>query len=168
MNGNRQPPCLNGRQAWQAANSPDSFTFTIDCDWVPGSHVGLELLLACCDRAHLQGDDLLRRPLRGSLSGSGPETVTNAGTSSARTDGLTGGWKRTKTSASASYEQQRRWIRRATDAVEKAAGIRPVVFRAPNLSISETTLRALEDEGYRYDSSVPPGDSTWDSDGSTT
>jgi peptidoglycan/xylan/chitin deacetylase (PgdA/CDA1 family) len=55
----------------------------------------------------------------------------------------------------ASYEQQRLWIRQATDAVEKAAGIRPVVFRAPNLSIGETTLRALEDEGYRYDSSVP-------------
>ena len=30
-----------------------------------------------------------------------------------------------------------------------------MVFRAPSLWISETTLRALEDEGYRYDSSVP-------------
>jgi hypothetical protein len=43
----------------------------------------------------------------------------------------------------------------ATEAVEKASGLRPVVFRAPSLWIGETTLRALEDEGYRYDSSVP-------------
>jgi peptidoglycan/xylan/chitin deacetylase (PgdA/CDA1 family) len=55
----------------------------------------------------------------------------------------------------AGYEQQREWIRRATDAVEQASGIRPVIFRAPNLRIGEATLRALEDEGYRYDSSVP-------------
>ena len=65
------------------------------------------------------------------------------------------GWKKMKISVSPVYEQQRRWIRQATDAVEKAAGIRPVVFRAPNLWIGETTLRALEHEGYRYDSSVP-------------
>ena len=56
---------------------------------------------------------------------------------------------------SASYDQQRAWIRLATEAVEKASGVRPVVFRAPSLWIGETTLRALEDEGYRYDSSVP-------------
>jgi peptidoglycan/xylan/chitin deacetylase (PgdA/CDA1 family) len=39
--------------------------------------------------------------------------------------------------------------------VEKASGVRPVVFRAPSLWVGETTLRVLEDEGYRYDSSVP-------------
>jgi len=39
--------------------------------------------------------------------------------------------------------------------MEQAAGVRPVIFLAPNLSIGETTLRALEHEGYRYDSSVP-------------
>jgi hypothetical protein len=42
------------------------------------------------------------------------------------------------------------------DAQEQVlTGVRPVVFRAPSLWIGETTLRALEDEGYRYDSSVP-------------
>ncbi|HET9867356.1 MAG TPA: hypothetical protein VFQ06_08710, partial [Nitrospira sp.] len=35
------------------------------------------------------------------------------------------------------------------------AGVRPVIFRAPNLWIGETTLRILEEEGYLYDSSVP-------------
>jgi hypothetical protein len=55
----------------------------------------------------------------------------------------------------AGYDQQRDWIRRATEAVEQAAGVRPVIFRAPNLWISETTLRVLEEEGYLYDSSVP-------------
>ena len=42
---------------------------------------------------------------------------------------------------SASYDQQRAWIRLATEAVEKASGVRPF-FRAPRLWISETTLRA--------------------------
>ncbi|MDH4098550.1 MAG: polysaccharide deacetylase family protein, partial [Nitrospira sp.] len=55
----------------------------------------------------------------------------------------------------AGYEQQREWISLATDAVEQASGVRPVIFRAPNLRVGEATLRALEDEGYRYDSSVP-------------
>lgn len=64
-------------------------------------------------------------------------------------------WERTDDSRAASYEQQHRWIPQATDAVETAARVRPVVFRTPNLSIGETTLRALEHEGYRYDSSVP-------------
>ena len=66
-----------------------------------------------------------------------------------------GGLEQDEDFRSASYDRQREWIRLATEAVEKASGVRPVVFRAPSLWIGETTLRALEDEGYRYDSSVP-------------
>ena len=128
--------------------------FTIDVDWVPGSEVGLEGLLDFCDRwklkatifvagrfAETHGDLIGECRLRGHELG-------------------THGWEHGNLEndedfRSANYAQQREWIRRATEAVENASGVRPVVFRAPSLWISETTLRALEDEGYRYDSSVP-------------
>jgi peptidoglycan-N-acetylglucosamine deacetylase len=128
--------------------------FTIDVDWVPGSDVGLEGLLDFCDRRKLKATifvtgrfadayaDLIRECRR-----RGHELGTH-------------GWEHGSLEIdedfrSASYDQQREWIRLATEAVEKASGVRPVVFRAPSLWVSETTLRALEDEGYRYDSSVP-------------
>ncbi len=130
------------------------FYFTIDCDWVPGSEPGLERLLDLCDRLHLKGTiffagrfaeaypALVRECLvRGHLLG---------------THGWAhGGLEEDEDFRRASYAQQREWIRLATDAVELAAGIRPIIFRAPNLWVSETTFQALEAEGYRYDSSVP-------------
>jgi hypothetical protein len=128
--------------------------FTIDVDWVPGSEVGLEDLLDFCDRWKLKATiffagrfaesyaDLIRECRR-----RGHELGTHGWKH--------GGIEEDEDFRSASYDQQREWIRLATEAVEKASGIRPVIFRAPNLWISETTLRALEDEGYRYDSSVP-------------
>ena len=128
--------------------------FTIDVDWVPGSEVGLEALLDFCDRRKLKATifvagrfaetyaDLIRECRR-----RGHELGTHGWEH--------GGLEKDEDFRSASYDQQRAWIRLATEAVEKTSGIRPVVFRAPSLWISETTLRALEDEGYRYDSSVP-------------
>jgi peptidoglycan-N-acetylglucosamine deacetylase len=128
--------------------------FTIDADWVRGSQVGLEGLLAFCDRWKLKATiffagrfaetypDLVRECLQ-----RGHELGTH-------------GWEHGSLEEdedfrSATYAQQREWIRLATEAVKKASGVRPRVFRAPSLWTGETTLRALEDEGYRYDSSVP-------------
>ena len=48
-------------------------------------------------------------------------------------------------------------IRRATEALERCTGVRPRSFRAPNFSANGDTIRALEELGYRYDSSVLPG-----------
>ena len=130
------------------------FYFTIDCDWVPGSQVGLEMLLAFCDRTHLKGTIFFA----GRFAEAYPHLVRDChdrGHQLGTHGWAHGGLEDDEDFRVASYEQQRRWIRQATDAVEMAAGIRPVVFRAPNLSIGETTLRALEQEGYRYDSSVP-------------
>lgn len=128
--------------------------FTIDVDWVPGSEVGLEGLLDFCDRWKLKATifvtgrfaeayaDLIR-----DCRQRGHELGTHGWEH--------GGLENDEDFRSASYDVQREWIRLATEAVEKASGVRPVVFRAPSLWISETTLRALEDEGYHYDSSVP-------------
>jgi hypothetical protein len=128
--------------------------FTIDVDWVRGSEVGLEGLLDFCDRWKLKATIF--------VAGRFAETYADLIRDCRRRGHELGthGWEhgsleKDEDFRSASYDQQRTWIRLATEAVEKASGVRPVVFRAPSLWIGETTLRALEDEGYRYDSSVP-------------
>ena len=128
--------------------------FTIDVDWVRGSEVGLEGLLDFCDRWKVKATIFVT----GRFAESYPDLI---GDCRRRGHELgTHGWEhgsleQDEDFRSASYDQQRKWIRLATEAVEKASGVRPVVFRAPSLWISETTLHALEEEGYRYDSSVP-------------
>ena len=128
--------------------------FTIDVDWVRGSEVGLGGLLDFCDRWNLKATIFVA----GRFAQTYPDLIRDC-----RQRGHelgTHGWEHGSLEndedfRSAGYDQQRAWIRLATEAVEKASGVRPVVFRAPSLWISETTLRALEAEGYRYDSSVP-------------
>ncbi len=128
--------------------------FTIDCDWVPGSQKGLEALLDCCDRYHMTGTVFFT----GRFAQAYPDLVRSCherGHQLGTHGWAHGGLEEDEDFRTAGYEQQRDWIRRATEAVEQAAGVRPVIFRAPNLWISETTLRVLEEEGYLYDSSVP-------------
>jgi peptidoglycan/xylan/chitin deacetylase (PgdA/CDA1 family) len=55
------------------------------------------------------------------------------------------------------YEWQLASIRRATEALERCTGVRPRAFRAPNFSANGDTIRALQELGYRCDSSVLPG-----------
>jgi peptidoglycan/xylan/chitin deacetylase (PgdA/CDA1 family) len=128
--------------------------FTIDVDWVPGSEVGLEGLLDFCDRWRLKATIFVA----GRFAETYPDLIKECrrrGHELGTHGWEHGGLEKDEDFRSASYDQQREWIRRATEAVEKASGVRPVVFRAPSLWIGETTLRALEDQGYRYDSSVP-------------
>lgn len=134
--------------------TPTPWHFTIDVDWVPGCEVGLEGLLDFCDRWRLKATIFVAGRFAESYSAlirecrrRGHELGTHGWEH--------GGLEEDEDFRSAGYDQQPRWIRMATAAVKKASGVRPVVFRAPSLWISETTLRALEAEGYRYDSSVP-------------
>jgi len=147
-------PRLNGKGYSRAKQPAKRFYFTIDCDWVPGSQLGLESLLACCDRRHIKATVFLA----GRFAETYPElvrTCRDRGHELGTHGWAHGGVEEDEDFRFASYEQQRRWIRQATDAVEQAAGVRPIIFRAPNLRIGATTLRALGDEGYLYDSSVP-------------
>lgn len=128
--------------------------FTIDVDWVPGSQFGLAGLLEFCTRWRLKATIFVA----GRFAEAYPDLIKDCVRQGHELG--THGWEHGSLEddedfRSATYDQQRRWIRRATDAVEQASGVRPVVFRAPSLWVSETTLCALEDEGYRYDSSVP-------------
>lgn len=55
-----------------------------------------------------------------------------------------------------SFERE---LDRAAAAIERACGVEPVGFRAPNFSVTRGTawaLSSLESKGYRYDSSVFP------------
>ena len=128
--------------------------FTIDCDWVPGSEKGLEALLDCCDRYGMTATVFFT----GRFAEAYPNLVRDCherGHQLGTHGWAHGGLEEDEDFRTAGYEQQRTWIRQATQAVEQAAGVRPVIFRAPNLWIGETTLRILEEEGYLYDSSVP-------------
>jgi peptidoglycan/xylan/chitin deacetylase (PgdA/CDA1 family) len=134
--------------------SSPQFYFTVDCDWVPGSQVGLERLLVLCDQYQIKGTIFFA----GRFAESYPDLVREChhrGHQLGTHGWAHGGLEHDEDFRLAGYEQQREWISRATDAVEQASGVRPVIFRAPNLRIGEATLRALDDEGYRYDSSVP-------------
>lgn len=130
------------------------FYFTIDCDWVPGSDSGLDRLLVFCKRWNLKATVFFA----GRFAETYPDLVDRS-----RREGhelgthgwAHGGLEQDEDFRTASLEEQRQWIRWSTEAVEKAAGVRPVIFRAPNLWMGETTLRILEEEGYRYDSSIP-------------
>ena len=147
-------PPLTAQDPARTAKPGKQFYFTIDCDWVPGSQVGLTALLDCCDRLRVKATIFFA----GRFAEAYPDLVREClhrGHQLGTHGWAHGGLEEDEDFRVASYEQQRQWIRRATDAVEKASGVRPVVFRAPNLWISETTLRVLEEEGYHYDSSVP-------------
>lgn len=148
----RQPSTHDGTS--RGFGSAKQLYFTIDCDWVPGSQKGLEALLDCCDRRHIKATVFFA----GRFAQAYPDLVRDChrrGHQLGTHGWAHGGLEKDEDFRTAGYEQQRQWIRWATEAVEQAAGVRPVIFRAPNLWIGETTLRVLEEEGYLYDSSVP-------------
>lgn len=144
----------HGYDREQKGSPAKQFYFTIDCDWVPGSHIGLKSLLKCCGHVGMKATIFFA----GQFAEAYPDLVREClqrGHQLGTHGWAHGSLEEDEDFRIASYKQQRQWIRRATDAVENASGVRPVVFRAPNLWISETTLQVLEEEGYRYDSSVP-------------
>ncbi len=56
------------------------------------------------------------------------------------------------------YTQQevQQEIERAEEAIQSATGQRPIGFRGPGFSMSQTVLQILSDRGYRYDASTFP------------
>jgi hypothetical protein len=133
------------------------FLFTVDVDWVVGSDAGVLALCDFCDRVGVRATFFVAgrfanryaRVVR-EVAGRGHVLGTH-------------GWEHGSLKASddedfslAPAVQQTRWLTDASHAVEDASGVSPTAFRAPNLLVSETTVRVLQDAGYRYDSSVTP------------
>ncbi len=54
------------------------------------------------------------------------------------------------------YEQQIDLLRKSKEIIEDISGTEVVSFRAPALRINNHTIRALEETGFKYDSSVSP------------
>ncbi len=144
--------------SWSSATVSETlpgrrFLFSLDADWFPGSHTGLSRVYEFCERYKLRTTVFFT----GRFAETYPELVREAAIRGydLGTHGWEHGLDREEDFRRGSYEQQRRWIDLSTEAVEKASGVTPVAFRAPNLSIGEMTFRVLEERGYRFDSSIP-------------
>jgi hypothetical protein len=138
---------------WRATVAERKFIFSMDVDWIPGSHTGLLALYDFCDRQEMKGTFFIA----GRFAREYPDIVREA--ASRGHDVGTHGWEHgqdpTEEFRSRSREEQRRWLRLSTDAVGDATGRTPAAFRAPHLWVGETLLELLEEAGYLYDSSVP-------------
>jgi len=129
------------------------FLFSVDADWIPGSDAGLRRLYDFCDQEQLRATVFATGKFAETypaLLREGAERGWEVGTH---------GWEHpldeSEDFITGTYEQQRRWMELSANAVENATGTRPVSFRAPNLHVSEVTLRVLGELGYKIDSSVP-------------
>ena len=126
---------------------------TIDADWIPGSAPGLEALLDLCREYGIPSTIFVAGKFAQAYGGVIAEAA------SARHELGAHGWAHSmdmgENFSSTPYESQREWLSRATEAIQLASGVRPTVFRAPFLLVSDTMLRVLEEGGYRIDSSVP-------------
>jgi hypothetical protein len=133
--------------------SKKKFHFTIDVDYIPGSEGGLIELIEFCSQMELRPTIFIT----GMFAVEYAEVIVEAAKRGYElgTHGWSHGRSPEENFQTAPYQKQKQWIQMATDSIEKACGVRPVSFRAPNLWISEVTLEILESEGYLYDSSVP-------------
>ena len=129
------------------------FHFTLDLDWVRGSEAGVRSLLELSRRHELPTSLFVA----GRFAEDYPEVLQDALEQGHEigSHGWEHGQNNDEDFRNGSYESQKQWIRQPTDAIEKATGVRPVMFRAPNLWVSETTLRVLVEDGYQLDSSIP-------------
>ncbi len=127
--------------------------FTMDVDFVKGSESGVLNLIDFCNRLSLKADFFIT----GKFAPEYPEIVQEIAKSGfgIGSHGWDHGETPTENFGDSSYNDQKERIVLATQAIEKASGVRPQMFRAPNLWINETTIQVLEEEGYRLDSSVP-------------
>lgn len=131
------------------------FLFTVDLDWIPGSAGGVHHVLELANQhslpltAFVTGRFAVDHPaLIQALWAEGHEVGTH---------GWSHGLDWSEDLRTMSYEEQRTRLEKATNAVGSAMGVRPTMFRAPNLHVGERLLRVLEGLEYEIDSSVPAG-----------
>lgn len=129
------------------------FYFSVDVDWVRGSEAALPEIFALCDEYDLRATFFAV----GGFAEEYPELLAEAVRRGHEvgTHGWLHGLDNREDYRTATWDEQHDWVTRATNAVERATGVRPRSFRAPNLWVGETTLEVLEALNYAFDSSVP-------------
>lgn len=137
----------------QIAGGGPLFHFTVDVDWIPGSGPGLTMLWEICDAFSITPTLFIT----GRFAEMYPENVREAVARGAHigTHGWAHGIDQDEDFSLLTEGQQVALLRKATLAIDRAAGVRPTSFRAPNLRVNHRTFRALAREGYVLDSSIP-------------
>lgn len=129
------------------------FHFTVDVDYTTGTDDGLKRILEFCDRMDLPATYFFA----GGFAEAFPQLVAECYERGA--DLGTHGWLHDtdpdENYWTSSTAEQKELIGKATDAVQEACGVRPTMFRAPNLRLNELTLAVISELGYVLDSSVP-------------
>ena len=127
--------------------------FTIDCDFIPNSNIVFDNLLKFVDQNKLKPTFFLA----GKFAEKYPKLSEKlAHKYEIGCHGLAHGLCPIETfDSSVSYSEKQTYLKEATLLIEKNTGIRPIIFRAPYLKISEDTLTILKKLGYRIDSSIP-------------
>jgi peptidoglycan-N-acetylglucosamine deacetylase len=130
-----------------------SFLFTLDIDWIPGTHTGVIDFYDFCEKYKLNPTLFIT----GKFALEYPDVIKEGAVKGYELG--THGWEHgVNADENFKYQPidlQRKWIELSTEAVEKVSGVRPVAFRAPNLWIRENTLELLETLNYNFDSSIP-------------
>ena len=135
-----------------------TFHFTVDVDWVPGSEKGVLALYEFALSYRLKPTLFFAgrfAQVYGDVVKEGVRRGYEIGTHG-WDHGIRSGVEDEDFSL-ATPATQTQWLELSSESVEKACGVVPRAFRAPNLRISGTTIRLLEKSGYLFDSSVPAG-----------
>ena len=130
-----------------------SFYFSVDVDWVRGSEKAFPALYDLCDELGIRGTFFTVGGFASEYGEHLAEAVRRG--HEVGSHGWEHGLRNYEDYGRASRAEQLKWMEQTTAAVERATGIRPRSFRAPNLWVGETTLSVLEELEYAFDSSVP-------------
>jgi len=127
--------------------------FTIDCDYIPNSNLVFDRLLDFIEYNKLNPTFFLT----GKFAEEYPALSKKlANKYEIGCHGLSHGLCiKESFDSQTDYSEKYNCLKEATDLIEKNTGIRPKIFRAPCLKISEDTFSALKKLDYKIDSSIP-------------
>jgi peptidoglycan/xylan/chitin deacetylase (PgdA/CDA1 family) len=130
------------------------FHFTVDCDWITNSEKALPRLFDIIEKFNIQPTFFLTGKFVEENSEFVNEMVNRKFEIGCH--GMKHGLDPDEDFGEhVPYEVQKRNIIKSSEIIQKATGVRPVIFRAPNLHISDVTFRILAELGFKIDSSIP-------------
>jgi hypothetical protein len=129
------------------------FHFTIDCDYIPNSHLVFDRLLDFVEYNKLNPTFFLT----GKFAKDYPVLSRKLAIEyEIGCHGLSHGLcVKESFDSQMSYSEKYTCLKEATFLIEKNTGVRPTIFRAPYLRISEDTFSTLKKLDYKIDSSIP-------------